>query len=280
MKKKSFFQIAVILMASFAAWIYCIAVVVLGLIYQAYPGHEHIAVLISTLPTLVMMLSAFASSVLLRFCNRKYVVIISMLISIGAGLLILFLELPLAGVILCSALLGVPGGTIASANPTVLAEIAPPRLRDKVLGWHNSMMMLGMAIFTLLGGVFAKTGRFQDGYKTVLVLLPILILVLLFYPNVDREPTKDVLNADISAAVPTAEPERFPKVAVGLLLVYGIGSIFWNAWYMNYSDYIVNEAQLGTSAMAGMIGSLCSVAGTVSGRPFRFTCRRRTRMRR
>ena len=34
---------------------------------------------------------------------------------------------------------------------------------------------------------------------------------------------------------------------------------------MNYSDYIVNEAQLGTSAMAGMIGSLCSVAGTVSG---------------
>ena len=265
MKKKSFFQIAVILMASFASWIYCIAVVVLGLIYQAYPGQEHIAVLISTLPTLVMMLSAFASSVLLRFCNRKYVVIISMLISIGAGLLILFLELPLAGVILCSALLGVPGGTIASANPTVLAEIAPPRLRDKVLGWHNSMMMLGMAIFTLLGGVFAKTGRFQDGYKTVLVLLPILILVLLFYPNVDREPTKDVLNADISAATPTAEPERFPRVAVGLLLVYGIGSIFWNAWYMTYSDYIVNEAQLGTSAMAGMIGSLCSVAGTVSG---------------
>ena len=202
MKKKSFFQIAVILMASFAAWIYCIAVVVLGLIYQAYPGQEHIAVLISTLPTLVMMLSAFASSVLLRFCNRKYVVIISMLISIGAGLLILFLELPLAGVILCSALLGVPGGTIASANPTVLAEIAPPRLRDKVLGWHNSMMMLGMAIFTLLGGVFAKTGRFQDGYKTVLVLLPILILVLLFYPNVDREPTKDVLNADIFRRFP------------------------------------------------------------------------------
>ena len=124
---------------------------------------------------------------------------------------------------------------------------------------------MGPAVGALLGGVFAKTGRFQDGYKTVLVLLPILILVLLFYPNVDREPTKDVLNADISAAVPTAEPERFPKVAVGLLLVYGIGSIFWNAWYMNYSDYIVNEAQLGTSAMAGMIGSLCSVAGTVSG---------------
>ena len=56
--------------------------------------------------------------------------------------------------------------------------------------------------------------------KPCWLLLPILILVLLFYPNVDREPTKDVLNADISAAVPTAEPERFPKVGSGLLLVY------------------------------------------------------------
>ena len=26
-------------------------------------------------------------------------------------------------------------------------------------------MMLGMSIFTLLGGVFAETGSFQDGYK-------------------------------------------------------------------------------------------------------------------
>ena len=34
---------------------------------------------------------------------------------------------------------------------------------------------------------------------------------------------------------------------------------------MNYSDYIVNEAQLGTTAMAGVIGSLCSIAGTISG---------------
>ena len=54
-------------------------------------------------------------------------------------------------------------------------------------------------------------------------------------------------------------------VAVGMLLLYLFGAIFCNAWFMNYSDYIVNEAQLGTTAMAGVIGSLCSVAGTVSG---------------
>ena len=75
---------AVVLLSSFAAWIYCIATVVLGLIYQAYPGQENVAILISTLPTIVMMLAAFASSVILRVCNRKLVVVVSMAISIVA----------------------------------------------------------------------------------------------------------------------------------------------------------------------------------------------------
>lgn len=152
--------VAVTLISSFTAWIYCIAVVVLGLIYQAYPGQEHVAILISTLPTIMMMIAAFASTVILRVFNRKLVVIVSLAIAIVAGLLILLVDMPLMGVVVCSTLLGIPGGTIASANPTVLAIVAPPALKDKVLGWHNALMMLGMSIFTLLGGVFAETGRF------------------------------------------------------------------------------------------------------------------------
>ena len=224
------------------------------------------AILISTLPTIVMMLAAFASSVILRVCNRKLVVVVSMAISIVAGALILLVEMPLIGVIICSSLLGIPGGTIASANPTVLAIVAPLNLRDKVLGWHNSLMMLGMATFQLLGGIFGETGRFQDGYKTVLILIPILVLVILFYPNVDKDRSlaQAAGGAQETETVP-ARDGKFPMVAVGLLLLYLFGAIFWYAWFMNYSDYIVNEAQLGTTAMAGVIGSLCSVAGTVSG---------------
>ena len=261
--------VAVTLISSFTAWIYCIAVVVLGLIYQAYPGQEHVAILISTLPTIMMMIAAFASTVILRVFNRKLVVIVSLAIAIVAGLLILLVDMPLMGVVVCSTLMGIPGGTIASANPTVLAIVAPPALKDKVLGWHNALMMLGMSIFTLLGGVFAETGRFQDGYKTVLLLVPVLILAVLFYPNVDK-------NKNLAAAAEMEEANqqtqgkeasggKFPKVAVGMLLLYLVGAVFWNAWFMNYSDYIVNEAQLGTTAMAGVIGSLCSIAGTISG---------------
>ena len=205
--------VAVVLLSSFAAWIYCIATVVLGLIYQAYPGQENVAILISTLPTIVMMLAAFASSVILRVCNRKLVVVVSMAISIVAGALILLVEMPLIGVIICSSLLGIPGGTIASANPTVLAIVAPLNLRDKVLGWHNSLMMLGMATFQLLGGIFGETGRFQDGYKTVLILIPILVLVILFYPNVDKDRSlaQAAGGAQETETVP-ARDGKFPMV--------------------------------------------------------------------
>lgn len=87
MRKLGMGGVATILLSSFATWIYCIAVVVLGLIYQAYPGQESVAILISTLPTIMMMLAAFASSVILRVCNRKMVVIVSMAIAIVSGLL-------------------------------------------------------------------------------------------------------------------------------------------------------------------------------------------------
>ena len=103
---KSGLGVVTVLITSFAAWIYCIAVVVLGLIYQAYPGQDSVAVLISTLPTVVMMIAAFASTVILKLFSRKWVVVVSIAISIVAGLMILLVDMPLVGVVACSALLG------------------------------------------------------------------------------------------------------------------------------------------------------------------------------
>lgn len=260
-------QIITILVTSFSSWIYCIAVVVLALIYQAFPGQEQTAVLISTLPMVVMMIAAFASSIMLQVFNKKTIVILSIVVAIISGLLILLVDMPLIGVLICSALLGIPGGIIPAANPTVLTLISPPDILDRVLGWYNAFKMLGMAVFTLLGGIFANTGRFQDGYKTVLLLIPVLLLTILFYPDVDKAEIKGKTKEESKIHIRQAEEEneKLPVIAIGLLLIYLVGAVFWNAWYLNYSDYIVNEAQIGTTALAGVIGSLCSVAGTVAG---------------
>lgn len=72
---KKYLSIAVVLLASFATYIYSFTTIVLGDIYTSYPGQDSITVLIATLPAVVMMISAFASTVLLAKLNRKMLVI-------------------------------------------------------------------------------------------------------------------------------------------------------------------------------------------------------------
>ena len=195
---------------SFVAWCYCIAPGVLGLIYQAYPGQENVAVLIGTLPTVVTMIVAFASTVIFRFVPRKWMAIVSMIIALICGLMILMVEMPLVGVIACSALLGIPAGIIPAACATTCTISSSYKLKDKVVGWHNALMMLGMAVFQLLAGVFSKGGDFRDGYKSIFILIPVIIVAILLMPNVDKDMKHVVAMQDAAATanVGSAKPVK------------------------------------------------------------------------
>lgn len=268
MKQYKPINLVAVLLVSFVAWVYCVAPAVLGLIYQAYPGQDSISVLIATLPTVVTMIVAFLSTVIFRFVPRKWMAITSMVIALICGAVILIFPLPLMGVIICSALLGIPAGIIPAACATTVTIIAPPALKDKVVGWHNALMMLGMTVFTLLAGLFGDTGNFRDGYKSIFFLIPIIILAILFYPNVDRDLSGMAQAAmEQTAAANTANTgkEKIPWYCIAFVLTYLIGCIFWNAWFLNYSDYVINEAQIGGAAVSGMIGSLSSLGGTLAG---------------
>lgn len=231
MKQYKPINLVAVLLVSFVAWVYCVAPAVLGLIYQAYPGQDSVSVLIATLPTVVTMIVAFLSTVIFRFVPRKWMAITSMVIALICGAVILIFPLPLMGVIVCSAL-------------------------------------LGMTVFTLLAGLFGDTGNFRDGYKSIFFLIPIIILAILFYPNVDRDLSGMAQAAmEQTAAANTANTgkEKIPWYCIAFVLTYLIGCIFWNAWFLNYSDYVINEAQIGGAAVSGMIGSLSSLGGTLAG---------------
>ena len=96
--------------------------------------------------------------------------------------------MPLIGVIVCSAALGIPAGLIPAANSSIVTIIAPLPLKDKVIGWHNAIMMLGMSAFTLLAGMFAKTRRLSVmDISQYFVLIPVIIIAILLSPNVDKD---------------------------------------------------------------------------------------------
>lgn len=267
MKKYTIANLAAVYIVSFVAWVYCVAIAVLGLIYQAYPGQDKISVLIGTLPTIVTLVTALAGPAIMKVFTRKWSVIISIAVAIVCGLAILLVKMPLMGVIICSAALGISAGIIPAANSSIVTIIAPPSLKDKVIGWHNAIMMLGMSAFTLLAGIFAKSGDFRDGYKSVFVLIPIIVVAILLYPNVDKD--KSVIASEAaqnaeSAAINTKK-ETIPRYVLVFIVLYLVGAIFWNAWFVNYSDYIINEAAIGDASVAGLVGSLSSFAGCIAG---------------
>ena len=91
-------SLIVVLLASFTVYIYSFTTIVLGDIYTAFPGQDSVTVLIASLPAVVMMISAFASAFLLAKFNRKLLVIISMVIAVAAGLVVAYVEIPVAGI--------------------------------------------------------------------------------------------------------------------------------------------------------------------------------------
>lgn len=265
MKKYSMANLIAVFIVSFIAWIYCVAIAVLGLIYQAYPGQDKVSVLIGTLPTVVTLITALAGPFIMKALTRKWSVIISIAISIVCGLAILLIKMPLIGVIICSAALGIPAGLVPAANSSIVTIIAPPALKDKAIGWHNAIMMLGMAAFTLLAGIFAKTGDFRDGYKSIFILIPVIIIAFFLYPDVDKDNVTAEAAADAAESRSDTVREKMPGYVLVFIMLYLVGAVFWNAWYVNYSDYIINEAAIGDASVAGLVGSLSSFAGCIAG---------------
>lgn len=258
---KKIMSLIVVLLASFTVYIYSFTTIVLGDIYTAFPGQDNITVLIASLPAVVMMISAFASAFLLAKFNRKILVIISMVIAVVAGLIVAYVELPVAGIVACSALMGIPAGVVAAANASVLPIIAPDSLKDKVMGFHQAALMLGQTLFALVCGFFARGGNWAGGFKTVYVIIPVIILVILFYPDIPVE--AEVKSQEEETELENEGAGRMPTYAVLLLATYFFGCIFWNGWYLNNSDFIINEAQLGDTTLVGGVNSLCTAVSMI-----------------
>lgn len=257
---KKAMSLIVVLLASFTVYIYSFTTIVLGDIYTAFPGQDSVTVLIASLPAVVMMISAFASAFLLAKFNRKILVIISMVIAVAAGLVVAYVELPVAGIVACSALMGIPAGVVAAANASVLPLIAPDSLKDKVMGFHQAALMLGQTLFALVCGFFARGGNWAGGFKTVYVIIPVIILVILFYPNI---PVETEAKPKEETELKNEKVGRMPTYAILLLVTYLVGCIFWNGWYLNNSDFIINEAQLGDTTLVGGVNSLCTAVSMI-----------------
>lgn len=88
-----------------------------------------------------------------------------MVIAVAAGLVVAYVEIPVAGIVACSALMGIPAGVVAAANASVLPSIAPDSLKDKVMGFHQAALMLDRLCLPLFADSLQEAATGQAALK-------------------------------------------------------------------------------------------------------------------
>ncbi|MGA5691474.1 MFS transporter [Cytobacillus pseudoceanisediminis] len=268
---KTYLQLGVVYLTSFTAWFFVVPLVVYGYITNSFPGQGSLTILMMTLPSLFAMVGGFAAIPLTRIMSKKSIVIVALCLSLCGGLIIRFMGTSsLTIALIGAAITGIPAGLLPSVNNVVLPNIAPEKLREKVIGFNYAMLTLGMVIVTALSGFLAADGDWVRAYSVFYIIIPIITIVIFFYPRV-----KDNTTQDIALTTNTEPKERndsslisvlssVPKFVIALLIVRFIAGFFYMGIPLNASEYFINERDINSSlvGMGASIANFFAIFGT------------------
>jgi MFS family permease len=269
---KKYLQLGVVYLGSFASWFYVVGVVIYGYITNSYPGMSSLTVLFLTLPSLSAMVGGFAAIPMMRIMSKKSIVIVALCLSLCGGLIIRFMgtsSLTLA--LIGATLTGLTAGLLPSVNNVVLPTIAPEKLRDKVIGLDFAVYSLGMVFATALSGLLTSNGDWARGYDCFYIIIPIIIITIFFYPNVNGDTTEDIAmttNTELKERTSSSiisVLSTVPKFISALLILRFIAAFFYPGFGLNASDYFINERHISASliGMGASIASFCGIFGSL-----------------
>ncbi len=257
MNNRAFLKIAIpVYLASFVSWFYYMIFTPLAYIYNTYPGQDNLVMLVAELPGFVAMFSALAASALINKIGNKPMALISLVTLLLGGLIARYLgSVSLRAAIIGSGVTGIAAGALPTVTTTVLAETAPEKLRDKVIGWNDLILSTGMLVSSAAAGFLAKGGNWEKSFDIYWIIVPIILLTILWFPHVQPE-------APASAAAGTEGPSRvnIPRYFVWLLILKFFTGFFTMGRQTFGSALIITEYGLGDSALVGISNSISVAA--------------------
>jgi len=256
-----------IYLASCLAWIHNIVYTPLGYMYNTWPNQDALIMLIAVLPGIVAMAAGVLAGKLIDLMGRKNLVVLSMAAMLVGGIGMFFLgRTSIWAAIVLSGLSGFAAGSIPAANFAALTEIAPENLRDKVVGWSDAVCSLGLVFGIFTCGLLASDGVWTRGYGVYFAVIPVLVLVLLFYPKDTKgvAPANEVQSAAVDAADTVAVKSVLPGCIIALLVVKVFAGFFYASFGVFSSDYIINELQMGSSVLVGTVNTVTQVVNVAA----------------
>lgn len=213
--------------------------------------------LVSTLPSLLTIPAALLAGALAgNKAKFKTLAFFGVLLFVVAGAVPAFAN-DFVVILIERAVFGIGLGIISPLGNALVLGLFEGQQRAKMLGLGTFIMNIGGILLQFLGGYLANYGWNYSFYAHALGLLS-LILVILFLP----EPK----------SVPIAANEEKPKIKIPGN-VWLISILFGLAFMINYPTLLnmsslIAQKNIGQSTAAGIILSLYTVGGMLSGLSF------------
>ena len=238
---------------------------ILALIMQTYSDVSPVTVQsVLVGPALVGMIFAFFVGTLNKKFSVKKLLIFAQCALILYGLIFHSGgKVPIFALIAASGLAGFNMGSMNTFLGILMAgAVQDEKRRGTILGIMGAVMNIGGVAFSLLGGVIAARGAWQNAYWLFAYYILAIALELILLPNVEPE-------GKSAPAAPGGEAPKAEKGGMGKVWIISIHYFFFFLWLYvfgtNCSEFIINTYKIGDAAAASFAASCVTVGGIFAG---------------
>ena len=156
---------------------------------------------------------------------------------------------------------GVGWGITNTAALAILADLFTHKgEHGKYVGWYNAAMSIIGALLALTAGQLALQG-WQNAYRTYLVAIPVLIMLVVFLPKFPPVGKADAGEASSSEVHPVAARGWWKGLVPLSVQVLVVACCYYVILYM-ISIYVVDSGA-GDEAFTGMLTSVMTISSAV-----------------
>lgn len=267
---------AILMMISLVMGLHSMTTSLVGYIMTSYPDIPQTTVTsLITIPGLIGVVASFVFGTLAIKISRKFLLAVSATFSTLYFLLFTFVgdKGPFSLLIVAACLVGVSQGTAIPMINSMINEHLGNELSAKYVAWSTALYNVGITVISIVGGNIAAINggaNWYNAYYLGFIIIPVLVVFLFLMPKSQLAGQQQTAQTEAAAEEPQTSgfiPVKvFAMLGCGILMLIGSG-----AFVLNYSNYIINEYAIGTSAEAGFAYSIFTVAGVIGGFAYGFT---------
>ena len=212
-----------------------------------------------TFPCLIFMIMSFVTPKLATILSKKKLALTGLILSGAAGILSFLFHGSIVPLFIWDALLGFGIGLTVPVANALIIDYYEGEERASLLGWQTSAANIGSMAMTFVGGYLALLG-WHFVYFVYLLAIPGIICILLFLPRKNVE----ALAPETAENTKKAAGKGIPKTAY---LYFLIAFLYMLMFYVGPTNLamVVQERQIGSTAMAGNAATVLLLGGVVMG---------------